>query len=219
MGYLAAVVCGEWTVAASVPEQHSVREVSEPFDVPENQYKFHSEGIIETLQRFLSQFTEHINNSDQVWNITHGEHEVTPQGQADEKAALLADLAREEDGRTDTLARMSTLNEQMSDGRRPINQPGVVHETQAECLEKQKTCAFSIVETMLIVVGSSPDASCRASCTSTQETCNLVLQSVATLSSSGKLSYRKRKEGHNSLRLCVCSTSAILLCVWSRVPS
>ena len=116
----------------SRPEQHSAREVSEPFDVPENQYKFHSEGIIETLQRFLSQFTEQINKSDQAWNITHGEHEVTPQGQADENAALLADLAREEDGRTDTLTRMSTLNEQISDGRRTINQPGVVHETQAE---------------------------------------------------------------------------------------
>ena len=57
---------------------------------------------------------------------------------------------------------------------------------------------------MLKVVGSSPDASFLASCTSTQKTCNLVLQSVATLSSSGKLSYRKRKEGDPQLATTLC---------------
>ena len=53
---------------------------SEPFDVPENQYKFHSDGIIGTLQQLLNQFTEQINVLDQALDATCGEHEVTLQG-------------------------------------------------------------------------------------------------------------------------------------------
>ena len=45
----------------------------------------------------MDQFTEQINDPDQVWVATFGKHEVHQQANADEKVALDPNLAREKD--------------------------------------------------------------------------------------------------------------------------
>ena len=84
----------------------------EPFDVPTEEYQFHFESIISTLQELLDQFTTRMHESDQDSDGTRGLHEVALQTHADEKVALEKELAR-------------------------LNQ-ALFMETQSDCLTKQE---------------------------------------------------------------------------------
>jgi len=83
-------------------------------EVPMENYKFHSEGIISTLEKLLTEFQDEINKVNKAEVQSAHEYDMAMQDKKNVKAGHASSMEKTKKAKAEASARIASLNEQLS---------------------------------------------------------------------------------------------------------